>query len=284
MFTFNFSDSGGWQNFTILDVLINNFLDGRQACYVAFLPSGINAGTVLLIDDQGDAGGPYAAMQLPGSQTVSNSQCTITGTGSSVVTSGSTLTLTLSITFTPSFAGNKIFYTAARDATSNSGWQALGTWNIPGPAVTGPSVTGLTNAHATGLSQTYTFTFTDTNGWQDIAVANVLVNDFLNGIGACFVAFVPTGANAGTVLLVDDAGDGGGPFAVLPLPGGGSVSNSQCTISGTGSSVSASGTTLQLTLALTFSPGFGGNRIIFAAGRGNTKNSGWQAMGTVAVQ
>jgi hypothetical protein len=48
--------------------------------------------------------------------------------------------------------------------------------------------------------------------------------------------------------------------------------------------VAASGTNLLLTLAVTFSPAFGGNRTIYAAGRSATQNSGWQAVGTVLVQ
>ena len=284
VFTFTFSDFSGWQHLTVVDVLINNALDGRQACYVAFQPTGSNAGSVFLVDDAGDAGGPYSGMQLPGTGVVNNSQCTITGAGSSAVTGGDTLTLTLAISFAPGFAGNKIFYTAAADAASNSGWQPLGTWNIPGPAVTGPAVMTLTNANASGLSQTYTFTFADSNGWQDLTVANVLINSAINGVGACYIAFLPAGANTGAVDLVDDQGDAAGPYSGMTLPGSGSVSNGQCTISGAGSSVMGSGTTVQLTLAVTFTPGFGGKRIVYAAAGSNTQNSGWQAVGTFAAR
>jgi len=284
VFTFNFSDSGGWQNFTVVDVLINSALDGRQACYIAFQPSGPNAGSVYLVDDQGDAAGPYSGMVLPGSQSVTNSQCTIAGAGSSVMTGGANLALTLAITFAPGFAGNKVFYVAAQDPTSNSGWQPLGTWNVPGTPPAGPSVTGVTNAHATGLTQTYTFTYTDTNGWQDLNVVDVLINNAINGAGACYVAFAPSGANAGSVYLVDDAGDAAGPYSGMVLPGASSVSNSQCTISGAGSSVAATGNTLQLTLAVTFTPAFDGNRIVYASAGSSTRNSGWQAVGTVTVQ
>jgi hypothetical protein len=58
------------------------------------------------------------------------------------------------------------------------------------------------------------------------------------------------------------------------------VSNSQCTISGAGSSLSASGNNLMLTLAVTFSQSFGGNRIIYGAAGNGKQNSGWQSIGT----
>jgi len=80
-FVFTFMDTSGYQNLTVVDALINNFLDGRQACYVAFVPSGANSGSVFLVDNAGDAGGPYQGMLLPGSGTVQNSQCTIAGAG-----------------------------------------------------------------------------------------------------------------------------------------------------------------------------------------------------------
>jgi len=281
-FTFTFSDTGGYQNLSVVDVLINNALDGRHACYVAFVPSGATSGSVYLVDDAGDAGGPYQGLVLPGSGTVSNGQCTISGAGSSVVGSGNTLTLTLAIAFSASFGGNQVVYTSAGDKSSaNSGWQALGTWGVPGAAPSGPSVSAMSPARTNSLGPTtYAFTFTDTNGWQDIAVANILINGAIDGRHGCYLAFVPS---SNSLLLVDDAGDAGGPYSGMVLPGAGTVSNSQCSISGAGSSVSGSGNTLTLTLAMTFNQSFAGNQIFFLAARNNALNSNWQAVGSVSV-
>jgi hypothetical protein len=284
-FTFTFSDPSGYQNLGVLDVLINNYLDGIQACYVALVPSGANAGTVYLVDDGGDAGGPFAGyMALPGTGSVSNSQCTVSGTGSSVVGSGTTITLTLNVSFSASFTGNRIFYTAARDTgTGNSGWQALSTWQVPGATATPTQATGVTPASGSGASQSFVFTFADSAGWQDLGVVDVLFNNFLDGIQGCYVAYSVPSA---TLYLVDDGGDAGGPFAgYLALPGTGSVSNSQCTVSGVGSTASGSGNTLTLTLNVSFTGAFAGNRIFYTAA-GNaagTENSGWQALGAWTV-
>jgi hypothetical protein len=283
-FTFTFNAPNGFASLSVVDVLINNALNGIGACYVAFVPTGAAAGSVFLVDDGGNAGGPYAGMTLPGAGTVQNSQCSIAGSGSSVSGSGNTLTLTLAVTFKAPFAGNKVIYMAAQDsAPSNSGWQALGVWNVPGSVVSGPAVGGVSPGHSNLATQTYTFTFTDTNGFADLAVMNVLVNDAINGIGACYIAFVPSGPTAGAVYLVDDAGNAGGPFAGMSLPTAGSVQNNQCSIAGTGSSVSSAGNTLTLTLNMTFKPAFSGNKIIHMAARSNALNSGWQTMGTVSV-
>jgi len=283
-FTYTFYAPKGWQSLSVVDVLINTSLDGIGACYLAVVPSGAAAGSVMLVDDAGNAGGPFATMSLPGAGTVQNSQCSIAGAGSSLNANGTTLTVTLSITFKAPFAGTKIAYMAAQDTSpANSGWQPLGVWTVPGTVPSGPAVGGVSPGHSSILNQTYTFTFTDTNGFADIAVTNILINDFLDGIGACYVAFTPSGPTSGSVLLVDDAGDAGGPFAVATLPGAGTAQNSQCSISGAGSSVSSSGNTMTLVLNITFKPAFAGNRVFFMAARSNSLNSGWQAMGTVSV-
>jgi len=127
---------------------------------------------------------------------------------------------------------------------------------------------------------TYTFTFSDTNGVQDIEVANILINNAIDGRHACYLAFV---RSSGSLFLVDDAGDAAGPYSGTVIPGGASVNNSQCTAGGPGSTFSASGNTLTLTIPITFTHGFAGNRLFFLAGRNNTLNSGWQAVGSAAV-
>jgi hypothetical protein len=282
--TFTFSDTGGAQALNLVNVLIRDVLDGRHACYVAFVPASASSGSLYLVDDAGDAGGPYSGMLLPGGTNVNNSQCTITGAGSSYTTNGNNATLTLAISFTASFTGNKVVYLAAQDAGSNSGWAPLGVWNIPGLPPLGPSVTSINLPRATGFTQSYTFTFNDTNGWQDLSVVNILINNAINGVSACYLAVVPSGPNTATVYLVDNAGDAGGPFSGMLLPGVGSVQNSQCTVNGTGSSSAGSVNSLQVSLNVQFYNSFTGNQIVYAAARSNTASSGWQAMGTVSVK
>jgi len=140
-------------------------------------------------------------------------------------------------------------------------------------------VSGITPPRSTAANQTFTVTFTDPNGFADISIVDVLVNNFLDGIGACYIAYVPS---INTLILVDDAGDAGGPYAGT-LPGSSSISNSQCTIHSAGSSVTGAGNTVTLTLNLTFNQSFAGDRVIYAAAGSNTANSGWLAVGTVSV-
>ncbi|SPF50568.1 hypothetical protein SBA4_4430014 [Candidatus Sulfopaludibacter sp. SbA4] len=288
-FTFTFSDSGGYQNLKVVDVLINSALDGHAACYVAFVPSGASGGSLFLVDNAGDAGGPYQGLALPGSGAISNGQCTITGAGSSAAGSGNNLTLTLAITFSSSFTGNKVFYLSAGDTSSNnSGWQALGTWGVPATPSGTISVVSLTPARgaaASGTLQTFTAVLTDSKGAGDFGVVNLLVNNFIDGRQACYLAYA---AASNSLLLVDDTGDAGGPFAGSMVLNGGAatIQNSQCSVSGTGSSATKNGNTLTLTLNITFQPAFAGNWITWLAGRdaAGGNNTNWQAMGTTTVQ
>jgi hypothetical protein len=285
-FTFNFGDSAGFADLNVLDVLISTFLDGQRACYFALAPTGASTGYLYLVDDAGDGGyAPGTPMPLPSSNTVSNSQCTLSGTGSSISATGNTLTLTLSITFNPFFVGNKAIYMAARSKTQNSGWQTLGTWNVPGTSTTGPGVGIVAPARSTSSGQTYTFTFTDSNGFSDLFVLDILTNSFLDGVSACYLAYVPTTPTNGYVYLVDNAGDGGyAPGSPVGLSSGSVLQNSQCAINTAASSASASGNTLTLNLALAFNTTFAGNQVFFLAARNHTTgNSGWQAAGSVTV-
>ncbi|MEO8026645.1 MAG: BACON domain-containing carbohydrate-binding protein [Bryobacteraceae bacterium] len=276
--TFTFTDPRGWQDLGVVNILINNALDGRQACYLAY---GRSINALYLINDTGDDLLP--ALVLNGAGSVSNSQCTINGSQSSFTGTGNTLTLALDITFAAGFAGNKITYLAARDvAENNSGWQALGTWQVPGsgPAIT-TSLSGLSPRRGAGLTQTFTFTINDTAGWQDLGVVNVLINDAIDGRQACYMAYV---RSINVLYLVDDAG--GTLLPPFVLNNTSSVQNNQCVISGVGSSVTGSGNAMTLTLKVTFKNSFVGNRLIYGAARdvNDANNTGWQPLGTWTVQ
>src|SRR5207302_1307059 len=63
--------------------------------------------------------------------------------------------------------------------------------------------TAVNPAFGSSLTPTFTFTFNAPNGFASLSVVDVLINSALNGIGACYVAFVPSGASTGSVFLVD---------------------------------------------------------------------------------
>jgi photosystem II stability/assembly factor-like uncharacterized protein len=278
-FTFTFSDPGGWQDLDVVNILVNRSLDGRNACYLAYSRA---YNVLYLVNDAG--AGLLPGMVLNGSGAVGNNQCGISGAGSSAAGSGTTLTLTLNMTFGAGFAGNQIVYLAARDAAqNNSGWRPMGVWQVPGAAsATSTEVVGVTPASGTGLGPTaFTFNFSDTNGYQDLGVENILVNTALDGRHACYLAFARP---LNVLYLVNDAGDGLLPGKSLGTAG--SLQNSQCTVTWGGNPVVASGTGLVLSLNIAFAGGFGPNLIMYAAARDSREgnNTGWQAMGAWMAQ
>jgi hypothetical protein len=281
---FTFTDPRGFQDLSVVDILINNFLDGRHACYLAY---SVPSNTLYLVDDAGDAGGPFAGgMVLSGPGSIHNSQCTVTAGSTPVSAGGNVLTLSLNIAL--GAGGNQIIYMAARDAAgNNSGWQALGTWGVPFTPAGNISVSGLapgnTAAHA-GTAQVLTATLTDNKGTSDFGVINFLINNFIDGRQACYLAYV---ASTNSLLLVDDAGDAGGPFAgSMVLNGSGTIQNSQCSVTAAGSSVTTSGNKLTIAVNVTFKSGFTGNRIVWVAARDGSggNNTDWQALGTQIVE
>jgi large repetitive protein len=75
-----------------------------------------------------DAGTTWSSPVAPGAAvTLSNSQCSINVAAASVTSSGTYLTLNLPMTFAPTY-GAQSTYMYAAGSSSNSGWQALGSW------------------------------------------------------------------------------------------------------------------------------------------------------------
>jgi len=290
-YTFTFYDPLGWQDLGVVNILVNNVLDGRQACYIAFSQT---QNTLYLVPDNGyGPGASQGGLNLSG--IMLNSQCGVSWETPALATSGNTLALTLTLRFTnASFAGNKVIYMAAGNmAGNNSGWQAMGVWQVTGGTQsTTTAVVWMNPAQGSGTSQTvFNFNFSDTQGFQDLGVENILVNDFLDGRHACYLAYARP---INVLYLVNDTGD-----ALLPgqsLASSGSLSNSQCAVSWGNAPVSAGGPNpgsfpgpslfLALTLNIAFGPGFGGHRVFYLAARDSAEgnNTGWQAMGTWSVQ
>jgi hypothetical protein len=277
--SFTFTDPKGFADLGVENILINSSLDGRRACYLAYnQPTNV----LYLVGDDGGTLSAGAVLNTAGSR--SNSQCTVAWGGAPVLSNGKNLTLVLTLTFTASFSGNKTVFLAAGDqGTGNSGWQPLGVWQVPGGAPVTPTlVVGVIPNRGTGLGPTpYTFNYSDTKGYTDLGVENILINTSIDGRHACYLAFART---INTLYLMNDAGDTlstGQSMAVA-----GSVSNSQCTVTWGVGAVSGSGNNLALTLNIGFAASFAGNRTLYLAARdvNEANTTDWQSMGTWTVQ
>jgi hypothetical protein len=248
--------------------LFNADLAVTGGCYVLYFPS---TNALYLANNLGNRTTPITP-GTSGSQ--SNSQCTLSGSGSSATLSGNNLKLTVAITFNYTFVGQKNAYLLATGSNGvSSPWSVGGTWT---PARNGePSSASLSPSSGSGLTRTFTAVYSDQNGAEDLSSARMVFNSTLNGINACYVIYLPA---TNTFNLVLDGGVGStGIVAGSP----GQISNSQCTLSGAGSSATVSGNTLTLSMALTFSSSFAGSKNVYLDAIENSNaTSGWQQLGT----
>jgi len=274
-FTFTFSDPNGYTDLDVVNILVNKFLDGRFGCYMAYSQP---TNTLYLVNDEGTALLP--GLPLNGSGNVANSYCAIAGAGSSAVGNGNTLTLTLQMSFnSTSFPGDKVVFMAARDlAANNTGWLTKGVWRVPGgPAFT---VNSLSPSSGSGTTQAFTVVYRDPTAATNISNAQLLFNADLNGNNACYLGYVRA---TNQLYLVNDASPGLQP-PITPNSGTGSAQNSQCIVNGAGTTSSASGTDLTLTINLTFKASFSGAKLAYAAAQTSTGgNTDWQARGVWTV-
>jgi len=129
IFTFVFSDTKGWQDLGVVNILVNDSLNPTNACCLAYVPS---IDILYLVNDAGTALlAGTSAQRNPA--TLVNSQCTIQSVGVGYSADGETLSLLLNTTFSSTFSGNRTFFLAARDinGSNNTGWQSSGTWMAP---------------------------------------------------------------------------------------------------------------------------------------------------------
>ena len=264
-FVLTVSDPGGVSDLATVQLLIGSSTALANSCSVSYVAQQN------LLTLQNDSATATAGGIAPGQAlSVSNSQCTLNGAGSSVQRSGNTLIMTVSLQFSTAFAGigngaTKTTYALPITASGVgpvSGMTAVGSWTLPQPAPSGPPTVGtLTPASGQGLSQAFTMAVSDPLGASDLATVQLLVGSSTTLANSCSVTYI---AQQQMLSLLNDAGTASaGSVAAGQAT---SVANSQCTLSGTGSSVTPSGNSLTMVASLQFNPAFA------SLGGGATKN------------
>lgn len=272
-FTYVFSDPDGVADLVSAQIAINSALGGVNTCYLAF---GHAANQLFILNDAGTVWlGPIS---LGTSATLGNSQCSVAGISSSFSTTATNLTVNLRVTFGSGFTGTKNQYMYAQDAGGLSdGFHIRGTWTIGTSAA--PAAVSVTPSSGSGLTQTFTYLYSDASGVNDLVSAQIAINSALGGVNTCYLAF---GHAANQLFLFNDAGTAWlGPIA---LGTSATLGNSQCSVAGITSSFSTTATNLTLNLRITFSSGFSGakNQFMFAQDSGGLTD-GWHIRGTWTV-
>jgi hypothetical protein len=265
-FALTYSDTGGYASLNHVGAIFAPAANASNSCYVLYYPA---SNLLVLLNN---AGTGYSSL-TPGTGTISNSQCTITGSGTSVVKSGDSLALNLEVTASSTYTGKQNIFMYADDSSSaNTGWVDKGTWT-PAPNQP-PTVVSVTPNPATGLSNTFALTYADPNGASDLDVVEVIFSPAISGSNSCFVLYYPA---TNLLVLLNNAGTG---YSTL-TPGSGTASNSQCTITGSATTVVRSGDNLTLNLAVTASSTYTGKQSIFMYADDNSSaNTGYVNKGT----
>jgi uncharacterized repeat protein (TIGR01451 family) len=267
-FTFVYTDSNGASDLGSAQAIINTSITSVSACYVWVTPG---TATIWLA---GDSGNWPASMTLGTAGTLQNSECAVNVGSSSGALSGNTYTLNLTIIFQSGFTGAKNIYSQATGmGVQSSGWQTVGTWT----AATGTTLhaVSVNPASGAGVSQTFSFVYTDSNGATDLASAQALINTSITSISSCYVWVTP---GTGTIWLADNAGNWP---ASMTLGTAGTLQNSQCAVNVGSSSGALNGNTYTLNLAITFQGGSTGTKNIYSlATNPATLSSGWVSVGT----
>lgn len=272
-FTFTFSDAVSATNLADVAVMIAPAVANDNVCWIVYdQPSNRITLVRDLLSSGSDAMTPGAGAVLQ------NSQCKVSGTGSSVSISGTTLTLTLPITFRGGLSGNQNIYMMAAETSMNTGWAQKGTWNVTSGGQPQPSLGPVNPSSGSGSSQTFTFTFLDAVSAINLADVAIMIAPSVANDHVCWIVYDQPGNR---ITLVRDLLNSGSDSMA---PGSTSVlQNSQCKITGAGSLVSVSGTTLTLTLPITFSSGYSGNQNIYTEAAETNINTGWSQKGSWTV-
>ncbi len=278
-FTLNARDANGYEDLNRIYFLVNSDTAIPLNTCHGFYERSSNS--LFLFDDTLTTQGPPLTPGAVGS--LQNSQCSVNGAASSVTTAGIDLTLNLNLTRQGAYAtGARNLYVWVTDtANMGTGWIPASTWPLGGTAPQPPVIAAASPANATAQSQVFSITARDNNGFADISrIYFLLNNDTSINTGGCH-GFYDRAANA--IFLYDDAlATPGSPL----LPGAASSrQNSQCSVAGAGTSVTAAGSDLTLNLNLSRQGSYATgtkNLYVWATDNANT-GTGWIQASTWAI-
>ena len=269
-FNFVFSDTQNPLNITGMGMVFNTSLSFSRACYI--IVDRVE-GTIALAYDNG-----LGSSSKPFSSTtpIGNSQCTI-GTATLTI-SGLSDILSVPITFTGAFSGlQNIYMFGSESGIYLTGWVQMGTYNVAVGGV--PVANSVVPSSGSGPSQRFSFTVSDNGGAGFLTGAATLISTSLSTVNSCSLAWDRT---ANTISLSFDNPANG---SAEVTPGSSQiVSNSQCTLRASDSTVVIGTTSVVLTLDLTFNATyFGAKNVYLEAVEPDGVNSGSIVAGSWTV-
>lgn len=259
----------------VINVLVNNALDGSHACYLAY---SLPAGALFLVNDAGPDSGLSAPLVLGANSDIANGQCRVRGATSSVVLNGNTLSLTMDITFNSSWTGSKSVFAAARAADNGStGWRLYAPVHLPENIVYPRALPEVAKVSHLQVVK-HAFVYEDATNANGLETVWGIFNSAVDARGACYFAYYVPG---NLLFLYPDDGNGAEAKSIL-LAGNRVLTNSQCSILADGAEVQKSGKQLILWLPISFQTGFTIQTGIWGAAKSlnNAQASPWRILGS----
>jgi len=139
-----------------------------------------------------------------------------------------------------------------------------------------PTADSVSPSSGSGPNHTFTYKFSDPNGYSDIVAGLMLINSSFSPSNGCYVALAP---RAGKFWLLSDAANAA--FGPATVGTAAFLENSQCIVDAANSSISRAGSTLTVNMALIFKGGFTGAKTQYmqAIDQANV-SSAWATNGT----
>jgi hypothetical protein len=280
--TYQFSDINGAGSIDFVEILNANTSVSpvESSCWILYDPQ--HGDQVYVMNDAQTSWGSPVVLGTP--VTLQNSACTLNVGQSSVTKSGRTLSLALSLT---TVQGDEEVFARAQDIDGTlsvgTGKGILPSYQPVGQWSTAASTLSVTPSSGTGESSTFSFQFSDVNGFSHISGVHMLITapppqqPFLSpalfAIPSCLIQFSPQQMG---IALLDDAGHFGPPVSI-GTPG--VLQNSQCALDVGQSSAIGSGNMLTVNLALSFKAGLVGFDNIYGEAE-DTFTSNFELLGT----
>jgi hypothetical protein len=272
-FAFQYSDTAGASSLTQVWAYFNATLANPAASACMLYYNASNNQINLL----GDNATTWMPATLGSATTLKNSQCSINVATATMASSGNTLTLNLTVSFQPAFAGAKNVYLHAVDAGGNaSGWDERGSWTVTSTAGT-PSTVSVSPNSGSGAAQAFTLQYSDTAGAANLQQVWAYFNASLANpaSNACLLYYNST---SNQINLLNDTATA---WLSATLGAASTLQNSQCSLNVATATVSWSGDVLTLSVTVTFQPAFAGSKNIYLhAVNVSGAVSGWQQLGT----
>lgn len=203
--TTTYSDQDGWQDIQEVRLLLNTKSSSTGGVQVRY---NQNTNKLYLRNDTNTSwlGGYAPGTTNPdgSDKFIENSYAKLNVTDTSIAPSGNTLSVTWKLTFKDAFSGRKYntyLYVKDDQGISNGGWQKRGTYTINYPPIVG-TITPSSGSASAGIPQLFTATYMDTDSWQMIREAKLLINTLVSGSNAIYVYY---NQNTNKLYLRNDA-------------------------------------------------------------------------------